>query len=77
MTGGAWSRPQLAASEAESRQLKRPEFVADDFANGRYRLLIGADPHSYALTIDLATAVRDAPGLIERATANVVALRKC
>jgi hypothetical protein len=43
--------------------LQRPEFVAGDFASGRYRLVMGALPISYALAIDLATAVpwRDWP----------------
>lgn len=59
----AWPEPALAPAEARSRQLQRPEFVADDFASGRYRLVIGAQPISYALDIDLATAVpwRDWP----------------
>ena len=61
--GAPWADPLLAPAEARSRQLQRPEFVADDFASGRYRLVIGALPISYALAIDLATAVpwRDWP----------------
>jgi len=60
---GAWPDPSLGPAEARSRELQRPEFVADDFASGRYRLVIGARPVSYALAIDLATAVpwRDWP----------------
>lgn len=59
----AWPEPSLARAEARSRELHRAELVADDFANGRYRLVIGALPVSYALAIDLATAVpwRDWP----------------
>uniref|UniRef100_UPI0033655D74 sensor histidine kinase n=1 Tax=Variovorax jilinensis TaxID=3053513 RepID=UPI0033655D74 len=61
--GAAWSQPQLAAPEAASRRERRPAYLADEFARGRYRLVIGADPNSYALGIDLATAVpwRDWP----------------
>jgi signal transduction histidine kinase len=61
--GASWPDPSLAPAEARSRQLQRPEFVAGDFASGRYRLVMGALPISYALAIDLATAVpwRDWP----------------
>lgn len=61
--GAAWPDPSLARAEVRSRELQRPEFVADDFKSGRYRLVIGALPISYALDIDLATAVpwRDWP----------------
>jgi len=53
-TGAAWSDPALAAAEAKSRELRRPELASQDLAKGRYRLVIGATPASYALDIDLA-----------------------
>ncbi|MDL9997392.1 ATP-binding protein [Variovorax sp. J22P240] len=62
-TGTDWSDPQLAQAEARSRELRRPELATSDFASGRYRLVTGSVPTSYALDIDLATAVpwRDWP----------------
>ncbi|MGJ7510155.1 sensor histidine kinase [Variovorax sp. GT1P44] len=61
--GAAWPDPTLAQAESRSRDLRRPELATADFARGRYRLVIGAVPTSYALDIDLATAVpwRDWP----------------
>ncbi|MDR6855394.1 ATP-binding protein [Variovorax guangxiensis] len=61
--GAAWSDPALAAAEAKSRELRRPELASQDLAKGRYRLVIGATPASYALDIDLAGTVpsRDWP----------------
>lgn len=58
-----WSDPRLADAAARSRELRRPEFVADDFPGGRYSLVIGALPTSYVIDIDLATTVpwRDWP----------------
>jgi len=53
----------LAAAEATSRDLQRPALAAIDLARGRYWLVIGATPTSYALDIDLAGSVpwRDWP----------------
>jgi signal transduction histidine kinase len=53
----------LAAAEAGSRSQRRAELAAVDFAQGRYQLVIGATPTSYALEIDLAGSVpwRDWP----------------
>ncbi|PNG56833.1 MULTISPECIES: ATP-binding protein [unclassified Variovorax] len=61
--GGAWSDRVLADAEARSRELRRPELAGQDLAMGRYRLVIGATPISYALDIDLAGTVpaRDWP----------------
>jgi len=61
--GATWSDPALAAAETKSRELRRPELASQDFARGRYRLVIGAVPTSYALDIDLAATVpwRDWP----------------
>ncbi|MDH6594411.1 C4-dicarboxylate-specific signal transduction histidine kinase [Variovorax sp. TBS-050B] len=53
----------LAAAEARSRSQRRAELAAVDLARGRYQLVIGATPFSYALEIDLAGSVpwRDWP----------------
>ncbi|WP_395316007.1 sensor histidine kinase [Variovorax sp. UC74_104] len=53
----------LAAAEARSRSLQRAELAALDLARGRYVLVTGATPFSYALDIDLAGSVpwRDWP----------------
>ncbi|KQW57211.1 sensor histidine kinase [Variovorax sp. Root411] len=53
----------LAAAEARSRSQQRPELAMLDLAHGRYALVIGATPFSYALDIDLAGSVpwRDWP----------------
>ncbi len=53
----------LAAAEARSRSERRAELAALDLARGRYQLVIGATPFSYALEIDLAGSVpwRDWP----------------
>ncbi|WP_077003273.1 ATP-binding protein [Variovorax sp. KK3] len=61
--GGEWSDPALAKAEARSRELRRPELAMQDLPRGRYRLVIGATPTSYALDIDLAATVpwRDWP----------------
>jgi signal transduction histidine kinase len=61
--GAAWPDPLLADAEAMSRQQRRPELATRDFASGRYQLVIGATPTSYALDIDLSTTVpwRDWP----------------
>ena len=54
---GVWPSPALAASEAESRQLKRATLAALDFRGGRYQLVLAAQPASFALTIDLHAMV--------------------
>ena len=53
----------LAAAEARSRSQQRAELASLDLAHGRYQLVIGATPLSYALEIDLAGSVpwRDWP----------------
>lgn len=64
---GTWpggpAAASLAAAEARSRELQRPVLAAIDLDRGRYRLVIGATPTSYALDIDLAGSVpwRDWP----------------
>lgn len=53
----------LAAAEARSRSQQRADLAMLDLAHGRYVLVIGATPFSYALDIDLAGSVpwRDWP----------------
>ncbi|WP_418120345.1 sensor histidine kinase [Variovorax sp. 350MFTsu5.1] len=53
----------LEAAEARSRSLQRADLATLDLARGRYTLVIGATPFSYALDIDLAGSVpwRDWP----------------
>ena len=47
----------LAVAELRSRTLRRPELTALDLPRGRYLLVIGATPISYALDIDLVGTV--------------------
>jgi signal transduction histidine kinase len=53
----------LAAAEARSRNQHRAELATLDLTHGRYQLVMGATPFSYALEIDLAGSVpwRDWP----------------
>ena len=53
----AWDSPALAAAEIASRQQQQPVLAAVDFAAGRYELVLAAQPHSYALNIDLRALV--------------------
>ncbi len=55
--GQAWPDPALAEAEAVSRQVRRAALAAPDLPAGRYRLVLAAEPTSYALTIDLRTLV--------------------
>lgn len=50
---GAWSDPGLAAAEARSLQAGQAALASVDFGAGRYRLVLAAEPTSYALTLDL------------------------
>ncbi len=58
--GEAWpveipaARTALADAEAVSRKAGRVALAASHLTAGRYRLVLGADPNSYALQIDLA-----------------------
>lgn len=58
-----WPNPALAEADTRSRSAHRAELAAVDLPAGRYQLVMGADPVSYALSIDLATSVpwRDWP----------------
>ncbi|MCC2674039.1 MAG: periplasmic sensor signal transduction histidine kinase [Ramlibacter sp.] len=55
--GAAWSDPALGAAEATSRTSRRATLADVDFAGGRYRLVLAADPASYAATFDLRRVV--------------------
>jgi signal transduction histidine kinase len=59
----AWPDPASNAAEARSLAQRRPALAQVDLPRGRYRLVMGAAPVSYALDIDLAAAVpqRDWP----------------
>ena len=54
---GLWPRDSLRLAEAQSRQSRRAVLSDVDFARGRYQLVLGADPASYALLIDLRSTV--------------------
>ena len=60
---GTWPDAALGEAEAQSRSLHRPALAQVDLPRGRYRLVIGAEPVSYALDIDLNATVpwRDWP----------------
>ncbi|MBG9389636.1 sensor histidine kinase [Caenimonas aquaedulcis] len=53
----AWPDAALRSAEAVSRAQKRPALADADFPKGRYRIVLGAQPASFALTLDLASAV--------------------
>lgn len=53
----AWNDPALAAAEAQSRALRRPVLADADLAAGRYRIVLAAQPASFAARIDLARVV--------------------
>lgn len=65
--GATWTdaahAAELDAAESRSRATHRPALATVALAAGRYRLVIGAEPTSYALDIDLAATVpwRDWP----------------
>jgi signal transduction histidine kinase len=53
----SWADEGLRAAEAESRRQKRPALADVNFAKGRYQLVLGAEPTSYALLIDLRAMI--------------------
>jgi len=63
----------LAAAEARSRSQRRAELAALDLTHGRYQLVMGATPFSYALEIDLVGSVpwRDWPMNPQRSPVRV------
>jgi signal transduction histidine kinase len=58
--GGTWpdaDAAALTAAEAVSRSQRRAALAPADLSSGRFRLVLGADPASFALTIDLRAMV--------------------
>ena len=55
--GRAWPQGGLGEAEAQSRQRQHAVLANADLAAGRYQLVLGADPASYALLIDLRDTV--------------------
>jgi signal transduction histidine kinase len=55
--GSAWPDAALAAAEARSRSARRPALVDADFAAGRYRVVLAAEPASFAAQFDLRQLV--------------------
>ncbi|MEZ0308977.1 MAG: sensor histidine kinase [Ramlibacter sp.] len=56
-SGAAWPDRALQAAETESRARKRPVLADADFASGRYRVVLAAEPASFALSLDLKAVV--------------------
>ena len=52
-----WADAALRAAQARSRAAKRPALADVDFAQGRYRLVLAAEPAAYALQIDIQSMV--------------------
>lgn len=52
-----WPDERLQTAEILSRALRRPVMAAEDFARGRYQLVLAADPTSYALQFDMRAIV--------------------
>jgi signal transduction histidine kinase len=67
----AWPDAALQAAESVSRAQRRPALADADFARGRYRIVLGADPASFALTLDLAAVVPSAEWPMPRETSPV------
>lgn len=55
--GSTWSDPALSAAEAGSLSDRRPALADLDFAAGRYRVVLAAQPASFAATFDLRQVV--------------------
>ena len=55
--GRAWPQDGLSDAEAQSRQRQHAVLANADLAAGRYQLVLGAEPASYALLIDLRATV--------------------
>lgn len=55
--GTTWPDPALAAAEARSRSLRRPALADVDFAQGRYRVVLAAEPASFAAQFDLRQVI--------------------
>lgn len=55
--GAAWSDPVLAAAEEQSRTSRRPALARVDLPQGRYQLVLAAQPASFAAGFDLQKVV--------------------
>ncbi len=55
--GERWPDEALAEAEARSRQTRRATLALPELPAGRYRLVLAAEPASFALTIDLHAMV--------------------
>ncbi|MBC5784732.1 two-component sensor histidine kinase [Ramlibacter sp. USB13] len=55
--GASWPDVALAAAEARSRVERRPALADADLAAGRYRLVLAAEPASFAAALDLRQVV--------------------
>jgi signal transduction histidine kinase len=53
----AWPAAALAAADARSRSARRPALADADFAAGRYRVVLAAEPASFAAQFDLRQLV--------------------
>lgn len=52
-----WASDTLRTADAESRRQKRPALADVNFAKGRYGLMLGSDPTSFALQIDIRAMI--------------------
>ncbi|HET8748787.1 MAG TPA: ATP-binding protein [Ramlibacter sp.] len=52
-----WNDPALAAAEARSRAAGRPALADADFARGRYRVVLAAEPASFSAQFELQKVV--------------------
>lgn len=55
--GAHWPTDVLQAADTLSRRLKRAALAEADFSKGRYWVVMGADPTSYAVLIDIHSMV--------------------
>lgn len=71
---GTWSEPALQQAENVSQQQKRAALAKVDVANGRYQLVLAAQPMAYALTIDVRGMVpwADWPMKVDSSPVRVV-----
>ncbi|MFZ4287863.1 sensor histidine kinase [Variovorax sp. HJSM1_2] len=67
----AWAQPFLTDAEASSRKAGRVALASSHLDQGRYWLVLGADPISYALQIDLGTMLPWTEWPMERDTSPV------
>lgn len=55
--GTEWTDPRLQAAELSSRAARRPALAGADLPQGRYSLVLAAEPASFALQFDLRAVV--------------------